>query len=173
MSARYKQIEVNGKSMLEHRYVMERHLGRKLLHDEQIHHINGDRFDNRVENLMVVNQEEHDRFHKWKYSKTKICIICGKEFEPYESKRRDGKVCSHKCKMELDKIHAAKRKRPIVQMDMEENPLEIWDSARDCMNKTGFFESNICKCCRGKINSYKGYKWKYADERIVGEGGSQ
>lgn len=37
--------------MKEHRYVMEIFLGRKLLPEENIHHINGDKTDNRLENL--------------------------------------------------------------------------------------------------------------------------
>lgn len=58
---KYKTITVNGNQIREHRYVMEQHLGRKLERWEHVHHINDDSQDNRIENLKLVSNSEHQK----------------------------------------------------------------------------------------------------------------
>lgn len=62
----YREIHRDGRRVLEHRYVMEQIVGRPLEPHETVHHKNGNRADNRPENLELwvsthpPGQEAHD-----------------------------------------------------------------------------------------------------------------
>jgi hypothetical protein len=58
---KYVVINVAGKQVREHRFIMEQHLGRKLTKNEHVHHINGNPQDNRLENLQVLSNSEHQK----------------------------------------------------------------------------------------------------------------
>jgi hypothetical protein len=62
---RWVYVIENGKSSAkrEHRLIMEAHIGRKLTPEELVHHKNGVKTDNRIENLEIENWADHTEHH--------------------------------------------------------------------------------------------------------------
>ena len=54
---------MGGRRCLQHRIIIEEHIGRRLLTSEHVHHKNGNRSDNRIDNLEVMSSSEHHRSH--------------------------------------------------------------------------------------------------------------
>ncbi len=52
-----------GRYIAEHRYNLEQKIGRLLERYEVAHHLNGDKRDNRPENLEVLTNKEHNKYH--------------------------------------------------------------------------------------------------------------
>ena len=48
----------------EHRLVAEKKIGSFLKDDEEVHHINFDKLDNRPENLQILSKSEHSKLHQ-------------------------------------------------------------------------------------------------------------
>ena len=89
-SGRYNRVLVAGHPnstkngyVLEHRIIMENHLGRLLKSDEVVHHINNNSKDNNLSNLQLMTSKEHTGLHSslrgaaWVDLK---CIYCGEVF---------------------------------------------------------------------------------------------
>lgn len=92
------------------RILMEEKLGRPLKPYEDVHHIDGNKTNNSIENLEIVNHGEHQKRHNPpKYHDMKVkCDVCGKEFV-YTAKQQSnyqkdlnrgihrGHTCSKRC----------------------------------------------------------------------------
>lgn len=71
----HKKASKDGQ-IYEHRYIMELQLGRYLTNNEEIHHINGIKNDNRLENLMLCKDYKEHRKQHYKDLDNRICLIC-------------------------------------------------------------------------------------------------
>ena len=89
--------------VLMHRVVMENYLGRLLLPQEVVHHIDGNKKNNSIENLQLLTREEHSRMHQLERGAgryTFVCPCCGKIFERQRrsyGKTKYGPFCSRHC----------------------------------------------------------------------------
>jgi hypothetical protein len=64
ITGKYKKIKFrDGTTGDLHRLIMENHIGRQLERKEVVHHINGNKSDNRIENLQLMTLSEHNSLH--------------------------------------------------------------------------------------------------------------
>lgn len=157
----YKRTTYKGHPIDEHRKVVEQFLGRKLKRSEIVHHINGDKKDNRIENLQIMTQAEHNRLHKEKLPKVKICIVCGKPFEPPVKHRARNLTCSPECcRIHLKEVSPFQDMK-IKQFDKDGNYIKTFNSIKQASEEIGGYSTNIIKCMKGITKTAYGYKWEY------------
>lgn len=81
--------------VLEHRVVMENHIGRLLRDDEVVHHKNENGQDNRLKNLELKSSPGHKQYHNQKRTEyiDVSCAYCGTKItlrKKYVENRRQG-----------------------------------------------------------------------------------
>ena len=192
----------------------------------ELHHINGNHYDNRLENLQILCPNCHSQTSTHKRKKNQdviipkpkqrkkyecICEVCGISFNA----GRERRFCSRECyntflknnKIEnlINKETLSKaiketksikelaaifktsrttirkylekydlldifkqnyadtlRNKPIMQYDLDMNPIKKWGSINDAEETLGI--TSISKCAKLKRKSAGGYIWRYIDE---------
>lgn len=103
----------------------------------QVIHINGDKSDNKVNNLKWVNNSENQR----------NVIKLGLRYIP-----QGKEVHNH---------------RSVHQLNMNLNIIKSWDTITEASKKLEIPTTNISKVCKGQRNTAGGYVWMYVDENPV------
>lgn len=132
-----------------HRHVMSIHLGRWIKSDEHVHHIDGNKQNNSVENLFLTTKSEHAKHHHPIINKEVKCEICNNFFFPKTKISR--RFCSHECRK---KSNFSKK----FLVTREELHNDVWSMpTTKVAEKYGVSDKAINKRCK-KLEVEKPYR---------------
>lgn len=143
----YKKRRVNGKRKCLHRAIVEEYIGRQLTEDEVVHHIDGNRSNNDISNLMVMTQSKHAKLHHMQGDYANM-------------HSQDAKERNRKAIQAYYSEHINKGSKKVAKCSKDGEVLETFDSAYR-VRLAGFDHRHVSACCLGKRKTHKGFIWKF------------
>lgn len=128
----------------------------------EIHHINHNKLDNRVENLMwVTRKEQFDEHHNTTLSKSKIGVPSPMKGVKFTEQHKNN-ISISRIKKGLSKGVKNPRATPVDQYDIHGNFIESYDYIGQARESIG--GGDIGRVCRGQRLQAGGYVWRFKGE---------
>lgn len=93
-------------------------------------------------------------------------ILRNKNFTEEEKKVRSERmrhIASNLTSEQLTKRRKSQMK-PVLQLDLDNNPIRYWYGAQDAASTLGFTRQQISGACNGYFETYMEYKWKFVSK---------
>jgi hypothetical protein len=120
-----------------------------VYYKERVHRLVGHAFVNGYQDKYTINHKDGDKTNN-EYSNLEWCSL--------------SENIKHALRTGLNnapaKMHEANQKKT-VQLNLNNQVLKVYDSARDAALAVNCPIQNITRVCRGERNSARGYKWIY------------
>ena len=153
MKSRYKSIKVGGKKYDLHRFIAEYVLWRcgiVMGPNIVVHHINGNKLDNRIENLALVSRKTHARDHQ-------LGAEYGEVTRKKDSDSAKKQWEAHRKRM-LEASHSVKA----IAYNPDGTMHKSFDSCLQAEREEGHDNRILSNIKQGRrSNVYNGYTWKF------------
>jgi hypothetical protein len=143
----------DGRIIGEHRFLIERKLGRKLQSNEHVHHMDENKRNNRLSNLELKSASSHVSGHHKPAKRIKLtCPACGQIFERFlryvrlkQSAGVKNLFCSRSCRVRV----------PLYEKGVP-------DHVHGTANGYSYWRCRCQKCLSAKAKK----EWDYRESRI-------
>ena len=142
---KYIAKKVNGKRIDEHRLIAIAYWGAEACKGKDVHHINGNKSDNRIENLELKSRSEHSREHR--IGQNASLITCKKLSEAHKK---------------FYQLHTHKSSKIVEQEIIETGEKRYYESAY-ATKCYGYDNGTVRATIAGCRKRYRGSLWRYVD----------
>lgn len=150
----YLQVDINKKSRKVHRIVAEVYIPNPNK-KPQINHKDGNKSNNRVDNLEWCTQSENQK-HAYKHG-----------LKPKSMERAHSNEVKEMLVNYSKKIND-KRKIPVIAINIETGERTRYSSQSEAAKKLGVHQKSVGRICYGKQKQTKGYRFEFEQSSTAG-----
>lgn len=119
----------------------------------------GNKFAGRTDEQMNETRLKMSESSKGEKSNTYGKARSDKIKQQQSSRMKNNNYGKHECSEEVRSKISKSRKQKVYQYDEHGNLINCWDKATDAARKLNMSASMINQCCRGEVETYRGFIW--------------